>query len=217
MTNTIDKVGDATLKHQTTLADVHDRVPEQAKLQILYAKEVSARGHENALDALERAAARQSNSQRQGRVLLDVASGRVAQAQAAAAREAMKLPAQRPGEGYTRALSGSMSAFSNAGLQGTDFESVLNRVANATEKHQATLQDVMGRVPEQAQEGIQKALAASQKGHESATTNLQQARQQRMARQQRSSAQGGYGRGGVGSGPPAGVGGGPPAGTPRRR
>ncbi len=130
--------------------------------------EVSARGHENALNALENAAAGQSNSQRQGRVLLDVASGRVAQAQAAAAR-GDEASAQRAGEGYTRALSGSMSAFSNAGLQGTDFESVLNRVANATEKHQATLQDVMGRVPEQAQGAIHKAMAASQRGYENAT------------------------------------------------
>ncbi len=215
MTNTIDKVGDATLKHQTTLADVFNRVPVQAQPHIMHAMDVSARGHENALNALENAAAGQSNSQRQGRVLLDVASGRVAQAQAAAAR-GDEASAQRAGEGYARALNGSMSAFSNAGLQGADFESVQNRVANATEKHQARLQDVMGRVPPQAQGAIQKAMAASQKGHESATANLQRARQQRMARQQ----QGGYGRvnaGGRGTAGAGGVGGGPPAGTPRRR
>ena len=57
MTNTIDKVRDATLKHQTTLADVFDRVPVQAQPHIMHAMEVSARGHENALNALENAAA----------------------------------------------------------------------------------------------------------------------------------------------------------------
>ena len=178
MTNTIDKVSDATLKHQTTLADVLNRVPIQAQPHILHAMDVSAREHENALNALENAAAGQSNSQRQGRVLLDVASGRVAQAQASAAR-GNEASAQRAGEGYARALNGSMSAFSNAGLQGADFESVQNRVANATQKHQTTLQDVMGRVPPQAQGGIQKALDASQQGYESASTNLERARQQR--------------------------------------
>ncbi len=197
MTNTIDKVGDATLKHQTTLDDVFDRIPEQAQPHIMHAMEVSARGHENALNALENAAARQSNSQRQGRVLLDVASGRVAQAQAAAAR-GDEASAQRAGEGYARALNGSMRAFSNTG-QGADFESVLNRVANATEKHQDTLQDVMGRVPEQAQGAIQKALDASQRGHETASTNLQRARQQRLARQQQAGVQGRSGRRGDGT------------------
>ena len=218
MTNTINKVTEGTLKHQTTLAEVHDRVPDQAKPHILHAMEVSALGHENSLTALENVAARQSSSQRQGRTFLNVAGGRVEQAQAAAAR-GDEASAQRAGEGYARALNGSMRAISTSRLQGAELESALSRVTNATEKHQATLQDVMGRVPEQAQEAIQKAMAASQKGHESASANLQRMRQRRMARQQQASTQGGGRSGGGGGrgGGGAGRGGGASGGAPGRR
>lgn len=46
------KVAEATLKHQAVLADVYEKVPEQAKEAIEHAIEASTRGHEEALEAI---------------------------------------------------------------------------------------------------------------------------------------------------------------------
>ncbi|MBM4401778.1 MAG: hypothetical protein FJ044_00845 [Candidatus Cloacimonetes bacterium] len=46
------KVSEATLKHQAVLADVYERVPEQAKPAIERAMQVGMRGHEEALKAV---------------------------------------------------------------------------------------------------------------------------------------------------------------------
>lgn len=46
------KVAEATLKHQAVLADVYERVPEQAKSAIERAMQASMRGHEEALKAV---------------------------------------------------------------------------------------------------------------------------------------------------------------------
>jgi len=46
------KVSEATLKHQAVLADVYERVPEQAKSAIERAIQAGMRGHEEALKAV---------------------------------------------------------------------------------------------------------------------------------------------------------------------
>jgi hypothetical protein len=46
------KVSEATLKHQAVLADVYERVPEQAKAAIQRAMQAGMRGHEEALEAV---------------------------------------------------------------------------------------------------------------------------------------------------------------------
>lgn len=46
------KVSEATLKHQAVLADVYERVPEQAKSAIERAMQAGMRGHEEALKAV---------------------------------------------------------------------------------------------------------------------------------------------------------------------
>jgi len=46
------KVAEATLKHQEVLAEVYEKVPEQAKETIQRAMEVGMRGHEEALQAI---------------------------------------------------------------------------------------------------------------------------------------------------------------------
>ena len=46
------KVAEATLKHQAVLADVYERVPEQAKSAIQRAMQVGMAGHEEALKAV---------------------------------------------------------------------------------------------------------------------------------------------------------------------
>ncbi len=46
------KVAESTLKHQAVLADVYEKVPEQAKSAIKHAIEASIRGHEETLKAV---------------------------------------------------------------------------------------------------------------------------------------------------------------------
>ena len=46
------KISEATLKHQEVLADVYEKVPEQAKPAIKQAMEAGMRGHEEALKAV---------------------------------------------------------------------------------------------------------------------------------------------------------------------
>ena len=46
------KVSEATLKHQAVLAEVYEKVPEQAKLAIQQAMEAGMRGHEEAIKAV---------------------------------------------------------------------------------------------------------------------------------------------------------------------
>lgn len=46
------KVAEATLKHQAVLADIYEKVPEQAKLAIERAMQAGMRGHEEALKAV---------------------------------------------------------------------------------------------------------------------------------------------------------------------
>lgn len=59
----IERVAEATLKHQSVLADVYERVPEQAKSAISRAMEASSAGHENALSNIPEQA-RQNFEQR---------------------------------------------------------------------------------------------------------------------------------------------------------
>lgn len=61
LTDTIGKVSEVTSKHQSTLADVFERVPEQAKPHIEQAMEVSSKGHARALEALASATAPHNN------------------------------------------------------------------------------------------------------------------------------------------------------------
>ena len=60
-----------------------ERVPDQAKLHIEHAMEVSRRGHDRALGALAAAAARHQNPGQQAVIFLKAADRRAAQAQIA--------------------------------------------------------------------------------------------------------------------------------------
>lgn len=50
----LTRVSEATLKHEAVLADIYEKVPEQAKPAIERAMEAGARGHEEALEAISK-------------------------------------------------------------------------------------------------------------------------------------------------------------------
>ena len=216
LSSTILKVSDATLKHEASLAKVLERVPDQAKPHIEHAMEVSRRGHDRALGALEAAAARQENPRHQAETFLKAADRRAAQAQNASAR-GDDAGAQRAAANYPRALNGSLNAVNRAQNEGQNIEAILSRVANATRRHESALEDAMGRAPEEAQASLQGAMEASRKGNQTAVANLERVQRQRMARQGTFGAggsRGGFGgasagRGGGVGGPGPGVGGSP--------
>jgi hypothetical protein len=62
----------------------------------------------------------------------------------------------------------AMEKAEKAKADGKDTDAVLQKIADATTKHQAVLAEVLSKVPEQAKEAIQKAIENSQKGHDSA-------------------------------------------------
>ena len=163
MTDTIAKVSEATAKHSDKLSEVLERVPEQAKPHIEHAMEVSQRGHDHALDALEKAATQQSDPRRRASRLLDVADGRAIQVREATARGNSE-DARRAAQGYERSLAGALNAVDAGQQQGQDMETVMNRVAEATTRHQGTLQEVKGRVPQEAQAAIDRAMEVSRNG-----------------------------------------------------
>ncbi len=65
MDDVLARVSEATLKHQDVLADVYERVPEQAQEAIGRAMEQGMRGHEEAMNAIE-------SQQERERVMEDV-------------------------------------------------------------------------------------------------------------------------------------------------
>jgi hypothetical protein len=221
MTDVIAKASEVTAKHAYKLAEVLDRVPDDAKPHIEQALEVSQRGHDRALDALEKAATHVTDPKRRASRLLDVADGRAIQLEEASTRGDSQA-AKRAAKGYEQALNGALNAVNTGQQQGQDMDAVMNRIAQATARHQDKLQEVYGRVPQRAQAAISQALEVSQKGHDMALANLEQDRTQREAAMSNGYGPGAGPMGGSANspmGPPAGIGGGaghggdPPAGV----
>jgi hypothetical protein len=78
-------------------------------------------------------------------------------------------------DNYDRNTDGLNQALNSGHFNGTpeQQQEALSRVADATSKHTKTLTNLLNRVPAQAQPAIQRAIAVSQKGHDTATANLQ--------------------------------------------
>ncbi len=78
---------------------------------------------------------------------------------------------------YDRGLQGLNTALSQGKFQGSpsQLEEAYNRVQTATGKHTQVLEKLLknGKIPAQAAPHIKDAIAASQKGYETATTRLQ--------------------------------------------
>ena len=69
---------------------------------------------------------------------------------------------------YEGHLNAALERAQEAREKGQDMDEVLGRVSEATSKHQGVLADVYERVPEQAQEAIQRAMEQSKRGQEEA-------------------------------------------------
>ncbi len=170
--DTLMKVTEATVKHQDTLTAVFASAPEQAKPHLESALGASLKGHARALNALESAAGARENPQKQAQYFLEVANGRAVQMRLAADRGDHQT-VQGAGQAYARALNNTMGAVNKAQREGKNPAGTLDRVASATKKHQATLGEVLERVPEEARAAIQQAMQVSQRGHQMAVARLE--------------------------------------------
>ncbi len=61
-------------------------------------------------------------------------------------------------------------------------EDVAEIVGEATYKHTSTLEELHDKVPDQGKQGIERALEASQRGHETALENLSQERREELTK-----------------------------------
>ena len=173
--DTLMKVGNAIAKHQDTLVAVLASAPEQAKPHLGRALWASLQRQARALNALESAAGAKENPLKQAQYFLGVANGRAVQIRFAADLGDQQS-VQSAGQAYARALNSTMGAVNKAQWQGWNTAGILGRVANATKKHQATLGEVLERVPEEARAAIRQAMQVSQRRNQVAVARLQRVR-----------------------------------------
>lgn len=76
--------------------------------------------------------------------------------------------AEKATERYQERLDKALAKAEEAKTKGKDTDAVLEKIAEATVRHQAVLATIYERVPEQAKEAIQRAMEKSARGHETA-------------------------------------------------
>jgi len=174
-----ERVDKATLKHESTILEALDRVPDQAKPNIERALEASRRGHETATEMVL------------SRGQVDLSEGVLTER---GARDAMKKNeallkhaerAQRRGDNaavsrsvdrYAENMSSINRAIEEGRVDRSEAVSVLDRVDRDTRRHISKLEDLKGKVPEQAQPAIERSLRESTMGSRMATQSLQLSR-----------------------------------------
>lgn len=70
---------------------------------------------------------------------------------------------------YKDRLANALDKIEEAKEEDKDIETIMEKVADATSKHQEVLTRVFAKVPEQAKEAIKNAMERSQNGYETAT------------------------------------------------
>jgi hypothetical protein len=95
-------------------------------------------------------------------------------------------------EDYSRHMNKLERGIHEGNVLHDEHEDVAEIVAEATYKHTSTLEELYDKVPDQAHKGIERALEASKRGHETALANLSKERReeltQRHERQHRPSS-----------------------------
>ena len=83
-------------------------------------------------------------------------------------------------ERYEEQLDSAMQRAERARERGADMDELLERISERTLKHQEVLADVYERVPEEAREGIERAMENSMRGHEEALGAISQERREEV-------------------------------------
>ena len=83
-------------------------------------------------------------------------------------------------EDYTRHMNKLERGIHEGNVLHDEHEDVAEIVAEATYKHTSTLEELYDKVPDQAHKGIERALEASKRGHETALENLSKERRDEL-------------------------------------
>ncbi len=108
---------------------------------------------------------------------LRLSEKRLSEANALSEKENVGLT-ERTLERYQDQMNKGLERAEKAKERGRDMDEVLERVSEATLRHQEALAGVYGRVPEEAREGIQRAMEASQTGGERALNAVSEERRE---------------------------------------
>ncbi len=98
---------------------------------------------------------------------LELSERRLAEAERLAAKGEQELAEEAVGR-YQRQLENALARAESAKERGLDVDEVLEKVSEATLKHQEVLAGVYEQVPEQAKPAIERAMNAGMRGHEEA-------------------------------------------------
>ncbi len=83
-------------------------------------------------------------------------------------------------EDYSRHMNKLERGIHEGNVLHDEHEDVAEIVAEATYKHTSTLEELYDKVPDQAHKGIERALEASKRGHETALENLSKERRDEL-------------------------------------
>ena len=108
---------------------------------------------------------------------LELAEKRISEANALAEGGNPEL-AESVLERYRNQMEKGLERAERAKEKGRDMDQVLERVSEASLKHQEVLAGIYERAPEQAREGIQRAMEASQAGGERALNSVSEERRE---------------------------------------
>ena len=154
------KVATATEKHIAVLERVYERVPDQAKDAILHAMDVSLTGQEKALFALSR-----ENPERALRVQLRIMDQRVERIKKHIQNKNL-LAEKQALKNYERGEKEVKVLLESAKKKRVNTASLEALVLEKTAKHIEVLWAVYEKAPEQAKEGLLRAIENSMKGHQ---------------------------------------------------
>ncbi len=159
-------VAEATARHLLVLDDVWDMVPDEAKMAIAHAGNMSETGREHALAAL-------AKNDTIGATEMNLAAmeGRLNRVRAKVQNtEAVQIALQQFETMFEFAEEISQIA-QGIGLNATEVEEL---VAEATSRHLGVLAEVYGEVPEQAQPAIERVMANLMVRHQRRVQELEQ-------------------------------------------
>ncbi|HXG05737.1 MAG TPA: DUF5667 domain-containing protein [Nitrososphaera sp.] len=151
-----ERVAVATSRHLEVLDEVREKVPDQAKIAIVAAKERSMTGNIEALRALAA-----EDPDRAAEIAMQVAENRALKAREAADRGDSEMAVEAAGE-YMEYERFGQEISVIAQQVGKDPSRVRELVANATSIHMIVLQEVRDKVPDEARSSIEEAIAASE-------------------------------------------------------
>lgn len=161
-------VAEATGKHLLVLEELLDKVPEQAKLAINKARQISINGQKNALRALST-----ENPEKATEINLKAIDARLNKAKVKAEQgkiEEVKEAIKEFKEQYKFGEEISQIV-QRAGKDTTGVEQL---IGEATSDHLEALAEVYEKVPEEAKSAIENAMEVSAKGHQKTVEALKE-------------------------------------------